>query len=94
MQLKNMLSSKQKNLMKCNLKDILHSELIIDFLWLLRMKEMWTLCLTLPSLGGDNIAATDGLWVIWASLLISIHREIIVDYFHANWHEWDKSIYI
>lgn len=31
-----------------------------------------------------NIAATDGLWVIWASLLISIHREIIVDYFHAN----------
>lgn len=56
--------------------------------------EMWTLCLTFPSLGDDNIASTDGLWVIWASLLVSIHREIIVDYFHANWHEWDESIYI
>lgn len=39
---------------------------------------------TLRLLGEDNFAVTDGLWVIWALILLSIHCEILVDYFHTN----------
>lgn len=64
---------------------------VVCLLWLFGFiddDERRTLGLPFLLRGEDNIAVTDGLWVIWALLLLSI----LVDYFHTKWHEWNQSI--
>lgn len=87
----------QKEPGRSNMKVVWCSESIGHLLRMLRLlvdDETRTLALTFPLLGEDNIAVTDGLWVIWASLRVSVHCELIVDSFHTNWYEWNKSILI
>lgn len=67
---------------RSNMKVFCCSQSLQHLLRLLRFlvdDETRTLALTFPLLGEDNIAVTDGLWVIWALLRVSVHCELIVD---------------